>query len=268
MPPWQAAPGFGQFDNDPTLTSYEIELLLSWTDRGMPRGTSDAARAADPSPASAADMTLRVAADTPVRSRTQRYTLRSLQRSERWIHGWEFLPGNEAIVRRATVSIAPDTVLGVWVPPKRPVFLPDGIAIRLPAEATVTLEIEYSQPLEPAVDRSALALFFGAPPAHELQRTRLTRGTTTLAADTSVVSIRPQLAAHGESIRVFAQRPGGETEALLWVRDYDAAYAPTYRFRQPVMLPRGSRVDVFSFDDSAAAWIEYFDATARRRPGS
>jgi len=38
MPPWPAAKGFGDFRNDRSLTPWEIEMIVSWVEGGMPRG--------------------------------------------------------------------------------------------------------------------------------------------------------------------------------------------------------------------------------------
>lgn len=38
MPPWPAAPGYGDFANDPTLTPFEAGLLAAWADGGAPNG--------------------------------------------------------------------------------------------------------------------------------------------------------------------------------------------------------------------------------------
>jgi hypothetical protein len=38
MPPWPAAPGYGDFANDPTLTPFEAGLLAAWADGGAPKG--------------------------------------------------------------------------------------------------------------------------------------------------------------------------------------------------------------------------------------
>jgi hypothetical protein len=46
MPPWPAAPGFGDFKNDRTLTPIEIELLVAWADGRTPRGSDDRAAVA------------------------------------------------------------------------------------------------------------------------------------------------------------------------------------------------------------------------------
>ena len=39
MPKWQAARGYGDFSNDPSLSPFEIALMVAWADGGAPRGT-------------------------------------------------------------------------------------------------------------------------------------------------------------------------------------------------------------------------------------
>jgi hypothetical protein len=38
MPPWGAIKGFGEFRNDQGLSSEELELIVSWSDGGVPEG--------------------------------------------------------------------------------------------------------------------------------------------------------------------------------------------------------------------------------------
>ena len=38
MPYWQAARGYGDFANDPSLSAFEIALVTAWADGGAPRG--------------------------------------------------------------------------------------------------------------------------------------------------------------------------------------------------------------------------------------
>jgi hypothetical protein len=39
MPIWRAARGYGDFSNDPSLSPFEIALIVAWADGGAPRGT-------------------------------------------------------------------------------------------------------------------------------------------------------------------------------------------------------------------------------------
>ncbi len=40
MPNWRAARGYGDFSNDPSLSPFEIALIVAWVDGGAPQGTS------------------------------------------------------------------------------------------------------------------------------------------------------------------------------------------------------------------------------------
>lgn len=258
MPPWHAAPGFGDFANDQSLTPYEIELLVSWADGGKPRGTA-VGGGQEPAavPTTEPDLVVDPGKDTPVQSRRQRYVLSTREKSDKWIHAWRFTPGNSKLVKQARVSVDGGETLGVWVPPSHDVVMPTGVAQRLRAGARLTLDIEYARPQEPSTDRSSVALFFGTEPAHELRQMMVTRGTSTMAEAVDLLSLRPQLEASGESMRIVAERPDGSSEALLWLREYDADHQLTYRFRRPVALPAGTKLHVFSFDATASAHLEY-----------
>jgi len=56
----------------------------------------------------------------------------------------------------------------------------------------------------------------------------------------------------GKDVRVTAELPDGSRKPLLWIKDWDFNWQDTYRYKQPVRLPRGTRVSArFSFDNSA-----------------
>ena len=42
MPPWGAVKGVGSFQNDPSLTEVEIQMLVAWVEGGAPKGDDDA----------------------------------------------------------------------------------------------------------------------------------------------------------------------------------------------------------------------------------
>jgi hypothetical protein len=42
MPKWHAARGYGAFSNDSTLTPFELSLIVSWVDGGLPEGVKGA----------------------------------------------------------------------------------------------------------------------------------------------------------------------------------------------------------------------------------
>jgi hypothetical protein len=256
MPPWRAVPGFGVFENDHSLLAHEVDLLVSWIEGGMSRGPSREEPAATPGAAirpTEPELMLDVGREYPVDSLRRVYRIPIPPRRERWIRGWQIYPGNGALVRRARVGIAPDTWLGTWLPDEPGVMLPPGAGWRLPRGATLMLEIEYGEPPAPALDRSHVGLFLTDAAQRDVQQLRIRRGTTTLMQHVDLLALTPSLGAEA-SVRIVATRPDGSAEPLLWIRDYDPKFARSYRLQEPVPLPRGTRVEAWSFD--AEGWVD------------
>jgi hypothetical protein len=56
-----------------------------------------------------------------------------------------------------------------------------------------------------------------------------------------LLAVKPRLA-KGESIGIAARLPDGQQPIVAWIRDYDPRAPITYWLRQPLTLPRGSRL--------------------------
>jgi len=130
MPKWQAARGFGAFANDPTLTPFEIALLVSWIDGGLPRDArSSVAGATAPVPTLSPAPPPLSRPRTPLTGNVLSITLPAgvaeLSRpiGRRWVTGWDFQPG-DPLITSATLSLADGTSLGNWVAGDRAVMLP------------------------------------------------------------------------------------------------------------------------------------------------
>ncbi len=139
MPPWPPAKGFGDFENDRSLTPFEIELIVSWAEGGVPRG--------DP--------------------------------------------------KDLLAALAPT-----------PPAAPSAEAATLPAGTLLMIQ-----------------------------------RTLVLKQPVRAVAVRP-FAADGAPVEVRAIRPDGSRETLVWIRAFQSRHPFTYRFREPVALPRGARLEV------------------------
>jgi hypothetical protein len=139
MPKWNAARGFGDFANDPSLSPFEMALIAAWVDGGAPqRDTGRDATTVQPASASLPD------------------------------------PGiNRQPARVATLACKEQPLSG------------------------------------------------------------------------RLLAVTPRLARAG-TLRVAARLPNGAHEIIVWIRDYDPAYSPTYWLRRPLALPQGSRLLVES----------------------
>jgi len=54
MPKWHAVRGYGDFSNDPSLSAFEIALIIAWVDGGAPKGIDSQKRPASGANASSA----------------------------------------------------------------------------------------------------------------------------------------------------------------------------------------------------------------------
>jgi mono/diheme cytochrome c family protein len=73
-----------------------------------------------------------------------------------------------------------------------------------------------------------------------------TDSALTLSAPAEFTGLRPVRLATGESLEVTAYQPDGAVEHLIWIRDWRPEWARTYYFRDPIRLPKGTRISVYS----------------------
>ena len=71
--------------------------------------------------------------------------------------------------------------------------------------------------------------------------------TVRIPAHAEAIAIRPLLFPFAQSLEVTAYRPDGTTEVLAWAKDYRYDWQPTYYFKEPVRLPKGTRVRAVAY---------------------
>jgi hypothetical protein len=106
---------------------------------------------------------------------TERFELTTGLVEDRWITGWEFMPGNRSIIEQAALWIVPNTLVGTWTPPDAARVYPSGVAERLPAGSRIALELHYKKSTTPQTDQSGVAFQFGRRPRRELRNRSLQR---------------------------------------------------------------------------------------------
>ena len=113
MPPWNADANPGKFHNDPTLSSREIETLVSWADSGAAAGNAKDAPPARVFPEGWFSGTPDMVFETPAAyeiptAGTIEYTYVIVPtgfKEDRWVSIAEVRPGNRAVVHHANVYI-------------------------------------------------------------------------------------------------------------------------------------------------------------------
>ena len=163
--------------------------------------------------------------------------------------------------------------LGGWAPGARPTKLPDGVAMSLPANSRVVLQVHYHPHNgAPKPDTTRIGIYFSkTKPSKLLRILPLINTTFTIppndpsyrvtAAFTSPASsffdahawiIAPHMHLLGRKMRVTATLPSGKTECLINIDDWDFNWQGQYRFKDAVALPGGTRVSLEAFYDNSS----------------
>lgn len=161
--------------------------------------------------------------------------------------------------------------LATWMPGQKPVVLDEGIAQFLPAGSRIEVRIHYRGAGESTSDLSKVGLYFAkSPPRKQIQELQITKPDAVIpisvelvqlktsivtssvtAGDTEAIAIRPNVHPLVVSLQATAYRPDGTQEVLIWTRGYQFDWEPTFYFKQPVALPKGTRVEVIAYLDNS-----------------
>jgi hypothetical protein len=264
MPPWPAARGLGDFSNDRSLSPIELELLTAWADGNTPLGTAPEPHPVSSVSSRAPDLVLEVPKSRIGRARTGRFEIAAGNRTSRWISGWSFRAGDPALVDRAVVSLVGGGSIGSWVPGDAPTQFPAGVAERLPAGATLSVEFYYRKSSATEMPAGALQLFFRDAAARRLRHRALDCDLSSVGENIEALAVTPLAAAAGDSLEIVARRPDRSIEPLIVIPQFDPGYPVTYRFRSPIALPKGTTVRVRGSSPGCSAELEFIARRPRR----
>ncbi len=201
--------------------------------------------------------------------------------SERWVRAVEIRPGAVDVVHHVLVWAENPDAPGAWledgafrnyfavtVPGGFPTVYGDGLAKRLPAGARLIFQIHYTPNGKERSDRTRVALFFSEeePPPREVltgaivnARFRIPPGDADhevharekLEEDVELLSLFPHMHLRGKDFRYIARLPGGKELDLLECR-FVFDWQDSYRWKQPVRLPRGTVLECIGHYDNSA----------------
>jgi hypothetical protein len=293
MPPATADVAYGMIKHAQPLAAKDLDVILDWAKGGSPRGPEGEALPAvtlrNEWPLGAPDLVLRPPSEVKVppdkTELTQEFAVASGTSEPRWVRAIDLLPGTPAIVRSALIyikppagsdenSVTPDRVLARWLPGQDPEPLDGQVALRLPANATIVARVHYKKTWQlegkPISDRSTIGIYFapgsGKRPLTAIALTsepvRPLAGPTfsfsrSLEKDAELLAVEPDQAPPNVTLRVEAVRPDGSRAAIarFTVRpDWNRRYW----LEQPLLLPRGARIEVTGASDDSTLMAAAF----------
>lgn len=160
-------------------------------------------------------------------------------------------------------------MVGVWTPGNTPRFYPKGIGVRLAAKADLVLQLHLHPSGKKEFEQSKVALYFSDKPAEAVRKQDMLlmgslaidipagkdrheiRSSLQLPIDVTLLSVFPHLHLIGKEMKVTATLPDGKPMPLIWIKDWKFYWQDTYMYREPVKLPKGTKIDVVAAYDNS-----------------
>jgi len=158
--------------------------------------------------------------------------------------------------------------LASTVPGKQWDRFPDGSGKLIEAGSTLRFGLHYHPSNVEVVDTSSVAVWLVKNEiTHELHSSVVadlglrippydpnyeSRGEFVFDTDASITLVKPHMHFRGKDMLYRVFYPDGTSEILLSVPNYDMNWQISYEFAEPVLVPKGTRLEVIShFDNSA-----------------
>lgn len=313
MPPWKPEPGWQKYRDQRGLTTAQIALIQQWVDQGLPEGDESKAppvpqfpdgwRLGTPDLVLTMPAGFSVPADGPDLYRN--FVIHTNLAQDKWVTAIEMRPASPTVVHHSlffsdstgdaakldgqdgqpgfpgfgtifTVGNPLNNLnggLGAWVPGSTPQFLPQGIAVPLPAGSDFLLQTHFHPDGAAHTEQTTIGLYFGQAPARSLTQIQVpaffgvqsnlripagdanyrVRGTFTLPADVDAVGVWAHAHYLAKEAKMTATLPDGSVQILLWIRNWSFNWQDQYLFQNLIPLPKGTRLDgEVTWDNSAA----------------
>ncbi len=291
MPPWLADPKYGHFLNDRRLSQKEIDTIAAWVDAGAPKGEDgdlpplpkfeQGWRLGKPDAVFYLQEEVSIPADGVVPYLY--YEVPTNFTEDKWVQAAEIRPGNRSVVHHIIVNVKESGAkkssgevntreergvkLAGFAPGEQPKVFPPGTAKLLKAGSTLIFQMHYTPNGVAAKDRSYIGLFFAKEPVQRVVHTGMAlnaqfvippgadnyevRSSWEAKEDIYLVDLMPHMHVRGKDFTYTAVYPDGRSEIILHVPRYDFNWQLLYQLKQPLLLPKGSRLEcVAHFDNS------------------
>jgi len=207
-----------------------------------------------------------------------------------FVSGLEFRPDNRRVVHHALVFLDANgaarrlesadgrypcfggpkvpgaALIGGWVPGAVPLAKSDEFSRPVAKGSDLVIQIHYHPSGKPEQDQSSLGLSFSGPPTRArtaiiLFNSRINippgdphyvvKTSMMLPRDVEVSGITPHAHYLGKEMKIDAHLPDGSVVPLIWIKDWDFNWQGGYQYAKPLLLPKGTRVEMeYTYDNS------------------
>lgn len=153
--------------------------------------------------------------------------------------------------------------IGGWAPGMVPDKAPDDIGVFLPAKADIVMEVHYHRNGLKQADRSTLGIWLHKETPKNVAKSLIAvnlgirippgverhqeRARVIVNKDIIATGVMPHMHLLGKEMKVTATYPDGRVEDLVWANPYDFKWQTSYRFKTPIRMPKGTRIDAVAY---------------------
>jgi mono/diheme cytochrome c family protein len=286
MPPWHADPAHGQWLNDRRLTQQQIDTIIAWVDGGVKEGNP---KDLPPAPKFTEGWTIGTPDETfsipeqPIPAegviKYQYFSVPTNFKEDHWITAAEIRSTGRSAVHHvivfvqdpnsATSANTGGNLLAGVAPGEQPArFLP-GMGKKIPAGAKLIFQMHYTPNGKATTDVTTIGLKYAKEPLKHHIQTRPVLNTGfkipagapshevksfhTFKEDVRLTSLMPHMHLRGKDFEIKAHFPDGTTKVLLSVPRYDFNWQTYYVPKEPIAIPKGTKIECTAhFDNSNA----------------
>jgi hypothetical protein len=282
MPPWHADPKYGEWRNDRRISQEAINTILAWVNNGAKEGDpKDLPPMPEYTPGwriGKPDQTFSAPEQSVPAEGVVDYQYLSVPtnfKEDRYITSAEIRSSAHAVVHHVIVFVQEPgatsrlqgKLLVGFAPGEDPAVFRAGYGRKIPAGSNLLFQIHYTPngtatkdvttvgliyaktPVEHTiVTRPVLQTAFEIPPGHPNYEVK---SSFTFNESAQLYSFMPHMHLRGKDFEYKAVFPDGTSRILLSVPRYDFSWQTYYVLKDPVAVPKGTRIEcVAHFDNS------------------
>jgi hypothetical protein len=165
------------------------------------------------------------------------------------------------------VGFMPSGTLGGWAPGITAKEMPPGIAYIVKPGSTLVMQVHYHKDGKPEEDLTRLGLYFAKEPIKKEMKldwvfnfgidipagdkAYKATAVSPITQDVTLYSAMPHMHLLGHAMKSWVEFPDGSTKPLVWVDDWDFNWQLAYVLKEPMHVPKGSKIKVEAVYDNS-----------------